>query len=160
MFKLKLISAKKLLDLKIRKSYYDFHRKHSINNSKRGVTHMAVSSTETIGFANQFNQFLTDNKTSLQDKGLDVTNWITNTNALKDDAVVQLGKQDELDAASKAQTQVAKTAVKLLYTTTSTRLDAAIGVLGKSTPLAKEVRKLRSSLIKQAKKKAGDPNNS
>jgi hypothetical protein len=116
---------------------------------------MAVSSTETIGFANQFNQFLTDNKTSLQGMGLDVTNWITDTNALKDDAVFQLGKQDELDASAKAQTKVANTAVKLLYEKTSTRLDAAIGVLGKNTPLAKEVRKLRSSIIKQSKKKAG-----
>lgn len=114
---------------------------------------MAVSSTETIGFANQFNQFLTDNKASLQEKGLDVTSWITSTNALKDDAVIQLGKQDELDAASKAQTKVAQAAVKLLYDTASTRLDATIGVLGKNTPLAKEVAKLRSSIIKQAKKK-------
>lgn len=38
---------------------------------------MAVSKTETIGFANQFNPFLTDNKASLQEKGLDVSAWIT-----------------------------------------------------------------------------------
>jgi hypothetical protein len=120
---------------------------------------MAVSSTEAIGFANQFTQFLNDNKASLSEKGLDVTNWITDQNAKKDDAVMQLGKQDELDAASKAQTKVAQDAVRLLYTTTSTRLDAAVGVLGKSTPLAKEVGKLRSSLIKQAKPKAPPPSN-
>jgi len=36
---------------------------------------MAVSKTETIGFANQFTQFLTDNKASLQEKGLDGTKY-------------------------------------------------------------------------------------
>lgn len=120
---------------------------------------MAVSKTETIGFANQFKQFLQDNQADLLAKGLDVTSWITSTDDMKDDALVQLGKQDELDAASKVQTQVANDSVKLLYDTTSTRLDATMGVLGKNTPLAKEVGKLRSSIVKQAKKKTGGGGN-
>ena len=120
---------------------------------------MALSTTETIGFANQFIQLIQDNKDSLQAKGLDVSSWITDENNLKDVAVTETTKQDDMAAAAKVQTQVAQTAVKLLYDTTSTRLDATMGVLGKSTPLAKQAGKLRSGLIKQSKKKTGNSNN-
>jgi hypothetical protein len=114
---------------------------------------MAVSQTETIGFADQFKQFLIDNQAELMAKGLDVTGWITDTESLKADAVIQLGKQDELQAAAKAQTIVADAALKLLYDTNSTRLDAAKGVIGKNTPLAKQLGKLRTSINKQYNKK-------
>lgn len=120
---------------------------------------MAVSITETIGFADQFVQLIQDNKADLQAKGLDVTSWITDTTTLKNDALTQTTKQDDMEAASKAQTKVAQTSVKTLYDTTSTRLDAVMGVLGKATPLAKQAGKLRSGLIKQSKKKTGEPNN-
>ncbi|MGC2235911.1 MAG: hypothetical protein WA584_07100 [Pyrinomonadaceae bacterium] len=114
---------------------------------------MAVSKTEAIGFADQFRQFLQDNKQALSEKGLDVTNWITDAESQKNDAVLQIGKQDEMQTAAKAQTKVADAAVDLLYSTTSSRLDAAMGVLGKNTPLAKQAGKLRSGINKQYKKK-------
>lgn len=120
---------------------------------------MALSITETIGFADQFIQLIQDNKATLQEKGLDVTDWITDESNLKNTAVTETTKQDDMEAATKAQTTVAQTAVKTLYNTTSTRLDAVMGVLGKSTPLAKQAGKLRSSLIKQAKKKTGGGGN-
>lgn len=114
---------------------------------------MAVSQTEAIGFADQFRQFLIDNKDALLEKGVDVTKWITDAESQKDDAVKQLGKQDELQAAAKAQTKIVEAAVDLLYNTSSSRLDSAVGALGKTTPLAKQAAKLRSSLNKQYKKK-------
>lgn len=117
---------------------------------------MAVTNTETIGFAEQFNQFLQTNRALLQEKGLDVTGWIVDQNEKRDDAVLQLGRQDELDAAARAQTPVTKASVKTLYDTTSTRLDATIGVLGKSTPLAKEIARLRSSLNKKYRRNTGE----
>lgn len=120
---------------------------------------MAVSNTKTIGLAEQFVQFIQDNKTLLQEKGLDVTNWITDTDEKKSDAVTQVGKQDELEAASKAQTKVAQTSVKMLYETVSTRIDATMGVLGKKTPLAQQLSNLRSSLIKQSKRRTGNADN-
>jgi hypothetical protein len=113
---------------------------------------MAIANTRTIGLTEQFIQFLNDNKANLQAKGLDVTNWITDTGSKKTDAVTQIGKQDEMEAATKAQTKVMQTSVKDLYDTVSTRIDAAIGVLGKKTPEAKQLASLRSSLIKQYKK--------
>ena len=117
---------------------------------------MAMSQAETIGFADQFRQFLLDNKNELEAKGLDVSAWITDTENLKNSAVVELGKQDDMQAALKAQTKVAEAAVDLLYDTTSSRLDASIGVLGKKTPLAKQAGKLRSNLIRQHKKSGAD----
>lgn len=114
---------------------------------------MALTNTETVGLAEQFVQFLQDNKAVLQDLGLDVSPWITNVGALKTDAVTQIAKQDELETARKVQTKVATTSVKTLYSTVSTQIDAASGVLGKNTPAAKQLKSLRSSLIKQTKSK-------
>lgn len=114
---------------------------------------MAIANTETVGLAEQFIQFLQDNKTTLNEKGLDVTVWITNDNALKTDAVTQIGKQDEMQAAAKTQTKVTQTSVKTLYDTVSTQIDAACGVLGKNSIEAKQLKSLRSNIIKQSKPK-------
>jgi len=117
---------------------------------------MSASTTETIGFCNQFVRLLQDNKDDLQTKGLDVSNWITEVNNLKDDAVSKDAEQDDLKAAAKAKTKEAQAAKNLAYKTASTRLDAVMGVLGKDTPLAKQAARLRSSIIKQSKKKKGE----
>lgn len=114
---------------------------------------MALTNTKTIGLAEQFIRFLQDNKNLIQTSGLDVTNWITQDGDLKEDAVIQLAKQDEMDTAKKVQTKVANTSVKTLYNSLSTHIDAVSGVLGKNTPAAKQLKSLRSSLIKQSKKK-------
>ena len=120
---------------------------------------MAVSITETIGFCDQFRQFLENNREALLGKGLDVTDWIPHTNSLKDNAVKETTKQDEMDVAARVQTKVAQAATKLAYDTTSTRVDAVMGVLGKSTPLAKEAGKLRSGLIRKNKPRGGNQGN-
>lgn len=112
---------------------------------------MSISTTETVGFCNQFVQLMQDNKDDLKAKGLDVANWITELNALKDDAVTKDADQDALRAAAKEKTREAQEANRLAYKTASTRLDAVIGVLGKDTSLAKQASRLRSSLIKQSK---------
>jgi hypothetical protein len=116
---------------------------------------MSASTTEIIGFCDQLIQLLQDNKDDLQTKGLDVTLWITEIDALKTDTVTKITEQDSLEAAKKAKTKEVQAAAKLTYKTASTRLDAVIGVLGKDTPLAKQAGRLRSSIIKQSKKKTG-----
>lgn len=117
---------------------------------------MSASTTEIIGFCDQLIQLLQDNQADLQTKGLDVTLWITEIDALKVDAVTKDAEQDDLRAAARAKTIEAQTAKKLAYKTASTRLDAVIGVLGKDTPLAKQAGRLRSSIIKQSKKRTGE----
>ena len=120
---------------------------------------MAISNTETFGLCDQVVQLMEDNKTALKDEGLDVANWVTELGDIKNGAVAEVAKQDEMQAATKAQTKVANASVKNVYNKTSTRLDAVIGVLGKTTDAGKQAAKLRSSLIKQSKsKKPSDPN--
>lgn len=121
---------------------------------------MPASTTEVIGFCNQFVQFLNDNKTDLQAKGLDVTHWSTEIDSLKNDAVTKDAQQDDTRALLKTQTKDAQDSVKLVYKTASTRLDAVIGVLGKDTPLAKQASRLRSGIIKQKKNKTNGENKS
>lgn len=120
---------------------------------------MSISNTETFGLCDQVIQLMEDNKVFLKEEGLDVAGWITELGAMRNGAVAEVAKQDELQAATKTQTKVANTAVKGVYDKTSTRLDAVIGVLGKTTAPGKQAAKLRSSLIKQSKnKKPSDPN--
>lgn len=114
---------------------------------------MSISTTETVGFCNQFVQLIQDNKDDLKAKGLDVSDWITEVNSLKDIAVTKDTEHDAARAAAKTKGVEAKNANSLAYKMTSTRLDAVIGVLGKDTPIAKQASRLRSNLIKQSKSK-------
>jgi hypothetical protein len=117
---------------------------------------MAQSTTETIGFCNQFIQLIQDNTAELKTKGLDVSNWIPELTALKDDTVAKDAEQDAARAISKTKTKEANDSADLCYKTTSSRLDAVMGVLGKDTPTAKQAARLRSSLLKSSKKKKAD----
>lgn len=114
---------------------------------------MSATNAETIGFLEQLIQLMQDNSADLKTKGLDVTNWITEMNDLKNDAVTKSTEQDNLQAALKVKTKESQTANKLAYDAGSTRLDAIVGVLGKSTPLAKQAARLRSGIIRQSRKK-------
>jgi hypothetical protein len=118
---------------------------------------MALSTTETVGLLDQFIQLMQNNKDVLKDGGLDVTNWITNTGELKNDAVTKDAEKDALRAASKAKTKESQTANTTAYKKTSTRLDAVIGVLGKDTPAGKQAARLRSSLNPRQKNKPDNP---
>ena len=117
---------------------------------------MSLSTAETIGFANQFIQLLQDNKTDLQTKGLDVSEWITEITALSGDAVTKDSAQDEARVAMKTATAESQAATKLVYKTSSMRLDAVIGVLGKDTAIGRQAGRLRSDLIQQSKKKTDE----
>jgi hypothetical protein len=54
------------------------------------------------------------------------------------------------------KTKNANNARRLCYETTSSRLDAVMGVLGKNTDAAKQAARLRSSLTGKVKKKKVD----
>ena len=112
-----------------------------------------MTQTETIGFCSQTAQFLDDNKDNLQTLGLNVATWGTEINAKRDVAIGKNTEQDDLKAQLKTKTAESKTAFKDAYDTASTRLDAAIAVLGKKTPLAKEAARLRSSVNRKPKEK-------
>jgi short-subunit dehydrogenase len=114
---------------------------------------MAQSTTETIGFCNQFIQFVQDYTTELKTKGLDVTSWIPELTASKDETVTDDAEKDAAQAIAKTKTKKSNASTEFCYKLTSTRLDAVIGVLGKDSEAAKQARRLRSSLTGKVRKK-------
>jgi hypothetical protein len=116
-----------------------------------------MTHTETIGFCSQVAQFLGENKANLQASGLDVTAWIPEINGKRDTAVAKNGEQDELRVQLKNKTVEATDANDDAYKTASTRLDAAIGVLGKTTSGGKQAAKIRSSINRKPKKDKPKP---
>jgi hypothetical protein len=117
---------------------------------------MAQSTTETIGFCNQFIQFVQDYTTELKTKGLDVTTWIPALTEAKDVAVTDDAEKDSAQAIAKTKTKKSNASTEFCYKLTSTNLDAVIGVLGKDSEAAKQARRLRSSLNRSSKKKKDD----
>lgn len=113
---------------------------------------MSMTHTETIGFCSQVIQFLQENSANLKLEGLDVSSWIADLTDRRNSVVTKNAEQDDLKAQLKAKTAEAQTTIDDTYKTASTRLDAVIGVLGKTTPLAKQAAKLRSSIKKKSKK--------
>ena len=106
-----------------------------------------------LDLTDQVIQLMRDNKDALLAEGLDVTNKITELGGLRDTGVAEAQKQDDLEVAAKMQTKVANAAKDNCYKKTSTALDAVISTLGKTTDAGKQAGKIRSSLIKQYKKK-------
>jgi len=118
----------------------------------------AMSTTEVIGFCDNLLQFMQDNQAALQAAGVNVTGWLTELNAQKQAAVAANAEQEKLKADLKAKTAQTKAALDLAYQNASGKLDAMMGVLGKGTPLAKQVARLRSGVAKQrAARKTGAP---
>lgn len=116
-----------------------------------------MTQTQKIGFCSQTAQFLEDNKDNLKNLGLDSANWRAEINAKRDIAIVKSTEQDDLKAQLKAKTVEVNDSYQDAYDTASTRLDAAIAVLGKKTPLAKEAARIRSSVNRKAKKEKPKP---
>jgi len=121
---------------------------------------MSLNTTEVIGFCDQVNQLMQDNKVLLKGEGVDVENWIPEITTLKNDAVTKDAEKDAAKALSKTKTKDADTARNAAYKKASARLDAVISALGKSTPAGKEASRLRSSLNPKAKKTTSNQNNS
>jgi hypothetical protein len=117
---------------------------------------MAMTLTEIVGFTNQVVQLFEENKDDLRAKGLDVASWIPDLTAKNTDLVTKDAEQDEIKVALKVKTAEVKAATNLTYKTASTHLDAVIGVLGKSTPLAKQASRLRSSINRKNKQPTTD----
>lgn len=113
---------------------------------------MPMTHTETIGFCSQIAQLLEENTDTLQGVGVDVTNWISDLKHKRDSAITKNAEQDDLRVQLKAKTAEAQTAIDDAYKTASSRLDAVIGALGKTTPLAKQAAKLRSDVNRKTKK--------
>lgn len=107
---------------------------------------MAMTTTETLGFLEGLLQYLTVNQGALAAKGLTVTNWITELETQRDTAVAKNTQQESMKAQLRTLTHDTETALTIAYNNGSTKLDAIIGVLGKTTEEGKQVARLRSDI--------------
>lgn len=107
---------------------------------------MAMTTTETLGFLEGLVQYLVVNQGALAAKGLTVTNWITELETQRDLAVAKNTQQEGLKAQLRTLTQETETALTTVYNNGSTKLDAIIGVLGKTTEEGKQAARLRSDI--------------
>lgn len=107
---------------------------------------MPLTTTETLGFADAVIAFMTGNQVALTAAGLTVAPFITEIGLQKSDAATKNDQQETLKAQLRIKTNETTTALNTLYDNTSTKLDAIIGVLGKTSELGKQAAKLRSDI--------------
>ena len=107
---------------------------------------MSLTTTETLGFADGMIAFMTSNQAELAAAGLAVGPFLTQLAAQKSDAITKNDQQESLKVQLRTKTEETTTAFATLYDNTSTKLDAVMGVLGKTSELAKQAAKLRSDI--------------
>jgi len=107
---------------------------------------MSLTTTETLGFADGVIAFMSSNQAALAAAGLTVGPFVTELGSQKSDAITKNDQQEGLKAQLRTKTEETTTAFSTLYDNTSTKLDAVIGVLGKTSELAKQAAKLRSDI--------------
>ena len=106
-----------------------------------------LTTTEILGFADAVIEFWTHRKLFLQAHGLsNVNGLITQLETLKEDAVTKNDEQEALKAQLRMKTDEVEAAFTALYNAASTKLDATIGVLGKTTELGKQAAHIRSDI--------------
>ena len=115
-----------------------------------------MTTTEIFGFCDNLFEFMKKNEAVVKDAGISITSWQTEVDALKQVAVTKNGEQETLKRQLGEKTQETEAALDAAYKNASTRLDALVGALGKTTPLGKQAAKLRSDVLakKQAHKKS------
>jgi hypothetical protein len=114
---------------------------------------MPISTTEVIGFCETMIEFMKSNQESLKQAGLDVSAWISEVDGKKQSAVKSNDEQEAMKAKLKEKTKETDAAKKIAYDTASSKLDALIGTIGKTTELGKQAAKLRSKIRTKAKPK-------
>jgi len=101
---------------------------------------------DVIGFAQEVRAFLNKYKTQLIAKGYDPTAIIAEINTDAESLATENATQESLKTQLKNQTIVVETKRDNLYNKISTTLEAAVGLLGKTTPEGKEGLLIRSTL--------------
>lgn len=113
---------------------------------------MNFSTTEVFGFSEALIESMRNSKEELTGKGINVDAWIADLEEKKKSALSLNDEQDKMKAALKYQTNMVQVAVGSLYDTSSSKLDAVIGAVGKKSELGKQVAKIRSKVKAQRKR--------
>lgn len=106
----------------------------------------SLTTTEVLGFCTSVNQALTTHSATLLAKGLTVTGLITELDTQKAAAAARDSEQETLKAQLRVKTEETALALDTAYNSASTKLDAMIGAVGKTTELGKQLARLRSEI--------------
>lgn len=115
------------------------------------------TTTEVLGFSDDVIGFMKQNQAALLAKGVDVTAWITGLQTERDNAATQNVRQESLKATLKTQTTITENALNTAWNSSSTKLDACVGALGKTTDLGQAGAKLRSKIRRNTTGGAATP---
>ena len=113
---------------------------------------MALNYADKLSFSETMAELMEQNKKELETAGFTVESRIKELRDFNKTSVAEDAKQEKMKADLVKQTQVTVNALNSSYEFASTNLDAMVGVLGKDTPLAKRLRKLREQMHHNKKK--------
>lgn len=120
---------------------------------------MALNYSDKISFSKTIAEFMHQNKSQLKELGFNVGNRIVELRDKNEKSVIEDAKQEKMKADLVRQTQISKQSINDAYSDASNVLDVIVGVLGKSTPMAKRLRKLREQMHYTKKKKDDNKQN-
>jgi len=107
---------------------------------------VSLTTTEVFGFADKVSAAMDSNSVQLAANGLTVGPLKTSGDTLKTNAVQQVDLEAKAKTALSIQTKAAQAALQAVYDHYSSKLDAMVGVIGKTTPKGKELLRLRSDI--------------
>lgn len=111
-----------------------------------------MTTTEVFGFCDSVFEFMKQNEKVVTAAGISIATWQTEVDALKQDAVTKNAEQEELKRLLTEKTEETEAALDAAYKNASSKLDALVGALGKTTPLAKQAAKIRSDVLTAKRK--------
>jgi len=117
----------------------------------------SLTTTEVLGFCTSVGQAMDTHKALLLTKKLDVTDLITELDDQKKAAAKADSDQEDLKRLLKKQTTATETALNAAYDSASTKLDAVIGAVGKTTELGEQLARLRSAIRRGPNDPAAPP---
>jgi hypothetical protein len=105
-----------------------------------------MKTNQLLGTVDEFTTLLQSNTAAFATAGLTVGPIITDLGGKKDVVVTQNDEQEALRRQSRDKTAQLATSVDSLYDSFSTRIDAAMGVVGKKTTLGQQIARIRANL--------------
>lgn len=107
---------------------------------------MSLTDAQKLAFVREMGEILANNSTELTALGYDPASKITELETQGHDAELAEATQQQKAADSVAATMAAKTMRELAYGNASATVDLMSGVLGKTNPVVRKIRKIRSSM--------------
>ena len=107
-----------------------------------------------VGIVEELVTVLNANTAALTAAGVVVKDIANELSAQKDTVVTKTAERDGLQTAAKDKTAEVNAATVALYDAFSSKIDHAVGAVGKKSNLAKQIQKLRTGLKRRGSKAA------